>query len=177
EAKDAAVYDFNRNEVPGSTSRDRAYWRDVGTIDAFYDAHMDLTSIHPYFNLYNREWPIYSGHDPLPPARFVDDPTGCPGHAVNSMVCSGAVVSGSRIETSVLSPGVYVDTCATVTGSVLMNNVRIGRDAEVRNAILDKNVVIAEGCSIGVDLDHDRARGFTVSDNGVVAVGKGETVR
>ncbi len=176
EAKDAAVYDFNRNEVPGSTSRDRAYWRDVGTIDAFYDAHMDLTSIHPYFNLYNREWPIYTGHDPLPPAKFVHSEEDRVGHAVNSMVCSGTVVSGSYVDLSVVSPGGFIHSWAKVTGSVLMHNVRIGRHAEVRNAILDKNVVVPDRCRIGVDLDHDRARGFTVSENGVVVVGKGQKV-
>ncbi len=174
--KDASVYDFRDNEVPGSTERDRAYWRDVGTIDQFYDAHMDLISIHPYFNLYNSDWPIYTGNMSLPPAKFVHSEEGRVGHAVNSMVASGAVVSGAYVDTSVLSPRVFVHSYAQVLGSVLMENVRVGRHALVRNAIVDKNVVVPPGCHIGLDHDHDRARGFTVSDNGIVVVGKGQEV-
>ncbi len=174
--KDAAVYDFRDNEVPGATDRDRAYWRDVGTIDQFYDAHMDLISIHPYFNLYNSDWPIYTGNMSLPPAKFVHSEEGRVGHAVNSMVCSGAVVSGAYVDTSVLSPRVFVHSYAQVLGSVLMDCVRVGRHAVIRNAILDKNVIVPPGCQIGLDHEHDRARGFTVSDNGIVVVGKGQEV-
>ncbi len=174
--KDAAVYDFRDNEVPGSTDRDRAYWRDVGTVDQFYDAHMDLISIHPYFNLYNSDWPIYTGNMSLPPAKFVHSEEGRVGHAVNSMVCSGAVVSGAYVDTSVLSPRVFVHSYAQVLGSVLMDCARVGRHAVIRNAIIDKNVVIPPGCRIGLDHEHDRARGFTVSDNGIVVVGKGQEV-
>ncbi len=174
--KDAAVYDFRDNEVPGATDRDRAYWRDVGTIDQFYDAHMDLISIHPYFNLYNSDWPIYTGNMSLPPAKFVHSEEGRVGHAVNSMVCSGAVVSGAYVDTSVLSPRVFVHSYAQVLGSVLMDSVQVGRHAVIRNAILDKNVVVPPGCQIGLDHEHDRARGFTVSDNGIVVVGKGQEV-
>ncbi len=176
ERKDAAVYDFRDNEVPGSTERDRAYWRDVGTVDQFYDAHMDLISVHPYFNLYNADWPIYTAHMSLPPAKFVHSEEGRVGHAVNSIVSSGAVVSGSYVDTSVLSPRVFVHSYAQVLGSVLMDCVRVGRHAVVRNAILDKNVVVPPGCRIGIDPEHDRARGFTVSDNGIVVVGKGQEV-
>ncbi|MDP9417122.1 MAG: glucose-1-phosphate adenylyltransferase [Actinomycetota bacterium] len=174
--KEAAVYDFRDNEVPGSTDRDRAYWRDVGTVDQFYDAHMDLISIHPYFNLYNSDWPIYTGNMSLPPAKFVHSEEGRVGHAVNSMVCSGAVVSGAYVDTSVLSPRVFVHSYAQVLGSVLMDCARVGRHAVIRNAIIDKNVVIPPGCRIGLDHEHDRARGFTVSDNGIVVVGKGQEV-
>ncbi len=174
--KDAAVYDFRDNDVPGSTERDRAYWRDVGTVDQFYDAHMDLISVHPYFNLYNADWPIYTAHMSLPPAKFVHSEEGRVGHAVNSIVSSGAVVSGAYVDTSVLSPRVFVHSYAQVLGSVLMDCVRIGRHAVVRNAILDKNVVVPPGCRIGIDPEHDRARGFTVSDNGIVVVGKGQEV-
>jgi glucose-1-phosphate adenylyltransferase len=173
---EANVYDFRDNDVPGSTERDKDYWRDVGTLDAFYEAHMDLIAVHPVFNLYNKDWPIYTGHEPLPPAKFVHDEAGRVGQAVNSFVSSGAVVSGARVEGSVLSPWTTVHSWAEVTGSVLMNNVQVGRHATVRNAIIDKNVVVPERAEVGVDKERDRARGFVVSDGGITVVGKGQEV-
>jgi glucose-1-phosphate adenylyltransferase len=173
---EAQVYDFGDNDVPGSTERDRDYWRDVGTLDSFYDAHVDLISAHPVFNLYNSDWPIYTSHEPLPPAKFVHADEGRLGHAVDSFVSSGAVVSGSRVERSILSPWVVVHSYAEVTDSVLMDNVSVGRNAIVRNAIVDKNVVIPEGARLGVDPEEDRARGFVVSEGGVTVVGKGQRV-
>jgi glucose-1-phosphate adenylyltransferase len=170
----AHVYDFTRNEVPGSTDRDRGYWRDVGTLDAFYDAHMDLISVHPVFNLYNLEWPILTLTEPLPPAKFVFAEKGRMGHALDSMVCSGVIVSGARVNRSVLSPAVHLDT-AEVDGSVLFAGVRVGSGAVVRNAILDKDVVIDPKASVGVDVERDRER-FTVSAGGVVVVPKGVRV-
>jgi glucose-1-phosphate adenylyltransferase len=176
ERGEAQVYDFGDNDVAGSTERDRDYWRDVGTLDSFYDAHVDLISAHPVFNLYNNDWPIYTAHEPLPPAKFVHADAGRLGHAVNSFVSSGAVVSGSRVERSILSPWVVVHSYAEVTDSVLMNNVSVGRNAIVRNAIVDKNVVIPEGARLGVDPEEDRARGFVVSEGGITVVGKGQRV-
>ena len=173
---EAQVYDFGDNDVPGSTERDRDYWRDVGTLDSFYDAHVDLISAHPVFNLYNNDWPIYTSHEPLPPAKFVHADEGRLGHAVDSFVSSGAVVSGSRVQRSILSPWVVVHSYAEVTDSVLMDNVSVGRNAIVRNAIVDKNVVIPEGARLGVDPEEDRARGFVVSEGGVTVVGKGQRV-
>jgi glucose-1-phosphate adenylyltransferase len=173
---EAQVYDFGDNDVAGSTDRDRDYWRDVGTLDSFYDAHVDLISAHPVFNLYNNDWPIYTAHEPLPPAKFVHAEKGRLGHAVNSFVSSGAVVSGARVERSILSPWVVVHSYAEVTDSVLMNNVSVGRNAIVRNAIVDKNVVIPEGARLGVDPEEDRARGFVVSEGGITVVGKGQRV-
>jgi glucose-1-phosphate adenylyltransferase len=173
---EAQVYDFGDNDVPGSTDRDRDYWRDVGTLDAFYEAHNDLIAVHPVFNLYNKDWPIYTGHEPLPPAKFVHDDAGRVGHAVNSFVSSGSVVSGGRVESSILSPWVTVHSYAQVTGSVLMSNVTIGRNAVVRNAIIDKNVVVPENARVGVDPDEDRARGFVVSEGGITVIGKGQRV-
>jgi glucose-1-phosphate adenylyltransferase len=172
----AEVYDFDQNVVPGSTERDKGYWRDVGTLDSYYDAHMDLVSIHPVFNLYNRQWPILTSAPSLPPAKFVFDEPGRIGSAVDSLVSQGVIVSGGTVRKSILSPGVRVHTRASVDSSVLMHNVDIGNGAVVRNAILDKNVVVWPGAKVGVDLEHDRARGFTITDAGVVVLGKGEQV-
>src|SRR5919112_891844 len=130
---EAGVYDFRDNDVEGSTDRDRDYWRDVGTLDSYYEAHMDLISVHPVFNLYNYDWPIYTAQEPWPPAKFVHNDKGRVGRAIGSMVSSGAVVSGGLVEDSVLSPGVVVHSYAHVQGSVLMDGVHVGRNAVVRN--------------------------------------------
>jgi len=171
----AHVYDFAGNDVPGATDRDRAYWRDVGTLDSYYEAHMDLVSVHPIFNLYNRRWPIHTWVPPTPPAKFVFDEPDRRGVALSSMVSPGAVVSGGTVRGSVLSPGVFVHSHAEVEGSVLLHDVDVGRGAVVRNAIVDKNVRIPEGARIGVDAAADRER-FTVSQAGVVVIGKGQHV-
>jgi glucose-1-phosphate adenylyltransferase len=175
ERGEAQVYDFTKNEVPGATSRDHGYWRDVGTLDAFWEANMDLISVEPVFNLYNHEWPILTWHAPLPPAKFVFAEKGRMGHALDSMVCAGVVVSGGEVRTSVVSPSVHVHSGATVESSVLFPGVEVGRGAVVRRAIVDKNVEIEPGANVGVDAKADRDR-FTVSDGGVVVIGKGERV-
>ena len=167
----ANVYDFSRNEVPGATERDQGYWRDVGTIDSFYEAHMDLISSHPVFNLYNSAWPIHSTEDSnLPAAKFV-----LGGIAQESIVASGSIISGATVRNSVLSTDVRIEEGATVEGSVLLPGVRVGKGAVVRRAILDKNVYVSDGEIIGVDTERDRAN-YTVSDGGVVVVGKSEVV-
>ena len=176
ERGDANVHDFSKdNDVPGSTDRDRGYWRDVGTIDAYYDAHMDLISVHPIFNLYNNRWPIMTWNDPSPPAKFVFDLDDRRGSAVDSMVCAGVVISGGTVRRSVLSPGVQVHTGALVEDSVLLHGADIGRRAVVRRAIIDKGVRIPEDVQIGVDPEADRAR-FHVSESGVVVIGKHDIV-
>jgi glucose-1-phosphate adenylyltransferase len=175
EQGEAQVYDFAENEVPGATPRDRGYWRDVGTLDAFWEAHMDLISIDPVFNLYNREWPILTWQEPLPPAKFVFADEQRMGHALDSMVCAGVVVSGGEVRRSILSPSTLIHSFASVEDSVLMPGVEVGRDAVVKRAIVDKHVSIRPGAQVGVDLDLDKER-FTVSHGGVVVIGKGAVV-
>ncbi len=174
---EAALYDFNSNKVPGATERDRGYWRDVGTLDAYYEAQMDLISVHPIFNLYNQEWPIHSSLGALPPAKFVFDEDERRGLAIDSMVAAGVIVSGATVRRSILSPGVSIHSRAMVEDSVLLHGADIGRGAIVRRAILDKNVKVPPGARIGVNAEEDRARGFTFSDNGIVCVGKGDLVK
>ncbi len=165
----AFVYDFSSNIVPGATERDSGYWRDVGSLDSYHDAHMDLVSVHPVFNLYNQRWPILSNIPPLPPAKFVEG-----GNAHESMVGAGSIISGGHVRTSVIASSVTIESGAYVEGSVIMPGVRIGPNAVIRRAILDKNVVIPANAQIGVDLEHDRSR-YTISPGGIVVLGKGVT--
>ena len=170
---EAAVYDFNNNDVPGSTDRDRYYWRDVGTIDSFFEAHQDLISALPVFNLYNREWPIFSQVLNSPPAKIVRDGRGALGTTIDSIVSLGSVISGAHLERSVLGPWAVVASGAKVIDSVVFDRALIEPNAFVGRAILDKDVVVAEGARIGVDPERDRARGFTVTESGITVVGKG----
>ena len=175
-AQDSAfVYDFIGNDVPGSTDRDRDYWRDVGTIDSYYDAHMDLIAIHPVFNLYNFQWPIYTSYGPYPPAKFVHGVQGRVGEALNSAISPGVVVSGARVHGSVLSPNVRVHSYTTVDDSVILDGVEIGRNCQVRRAIIDKSVVLPPNTRIGYDPEEDTARGFLVTESGITVIPKGYT--
>jgi glucose-1-phosphate adenylyltransferase len=171
----AFVYDFSKNEVPGATDRDRSYWRDVGTLDAYYDAHMDIVSVDPIFNLYNSAWPILTWLEALPPAKFVFEEDGRVGHALNSLVCGGVIVSGATVRRSVVSPGARLRSRSLIEGSIVLHGTEVGPRAVVRNAILDKNVRIGAGVEIGVDPKRDRER-FVVSDGGIVVIPKGVTV-
>lgn len=173
---EAAVYDFTANDVPGSTAADQQYWRDVGTLDSYYDAHMDLISPLPAFNLYNLEWPIYTRQSVSPPAKLVRGVSGAAGTALDSILSQGVVVSGAEVSGSVLATNVFVAERAEVSDSVLMDKVTVGEGAVIRRAILDKNVHVPAGASIGVDAELDRARGFTVTDSGLTVLSKGQEV-
>src|SRR4051794_17926075 len=168
---DAQVYDFTVNEVPGSTERDKAYWRDVGTLDAYHEAHMDLVSVDPVFNLYNLDWPIWTYPVQMPGAKFTLD-----GVSRDSIVSPGCVISGGSVEASVLSPKVQVDQGGTVDQSVILSHTSIGRNAVIHRAILDKHVTVDDDAKVGVDPEADEARGFYISEGGITVVPKGVTV-
>jgi glucose-1-phosphate adenylyltransferase len=167
------VYDFNENRVPGSDEHERGYWRDVGTISAFYEANMDLISVTPVLNLYNRRWPIHTWLRSRPAAKFVfADEGGRIGVATDSLVSGGCIVSGGQVRRSVLSPDVRINSYSLVEDSVIMDGVQVGRYAKVRRAIIDKHVVVPPHVTIGYDHDLDRERGFTVTEEGLVVVPK-----
>ena len=173
---DCGVYDLNHNDVPGSTPRDRYYWRDVGTLDSFFDAHMDLISTLPIFNLYNEKWPIFSQELNSPPAKFVRDGRGTTGTMIDSIISLGSVISGAHVERSVLGPWSRIESGSLVADSILFDRVNVQAGAVVRRAILDKNVVVREGASVGLDREHDLRRGFTVTDSGITVVEKNRVV-
>ena len=157
--------DENREEIK--------YWRDIGTIDAYWQAHMDLLRHDGVFHLEDPEWPIRTYQERHPPARFFNgEKEGTPGLALNAIVSQGTVIRGGRVERSVLSPMVHVDSASEIAESILMNDVRVGRDCHLRKVIVDKGVVISDGARVGFDPDFDRRR-FTVTDSGVVVIPKG----
>jgi glucose-1-phosphate adenylyltransferase len=171
------AYDFALNEIPGQGRRERGYWRDVGTLDAYFQANMDLIQVEPIFNLYNAQWPIFTARTSTPPAKFVfaDEANNRVGRATDSLVSEGCIISGGSVNRSVLSPRVRVNSWATVEDCIVMENVDIGRHAVVRRAIVDKNVVIPANARIGVDLEEDRQR-FHVTESGLVVIPKGARV-
>jgi glucose-1-phosphate adenylyltransferase len=166
------AYNFETNRIPGDAGDFIPYWRDVGTIDAYYEANMDLNHVKPDLNLYNREWPVRSTSYPDPPAKFVFDENGRRGEALDSIVSGGCILSGGLARKSVLGRGVRVHTGALVEGCVIMDNCDIGRHAKVRRAILDKNVRIPANTEVGFDLEADKAHGWYVTDSGIVVIGR-----
>jgi len=168
------VYDFAKNEVPGQSERERGYWRDVGSLDAYYQANMDLVYVNPIFSLYNDQWPIFTIQYNYPPAKFVfaNEHEGRVGRATDSLISEGCIISGGRVNGSILSPMVRVNSYASVEGSILFENVNIGRHCRIRKAIIDKHVDIPAGTSIGYDLEEDRKR-FHVTETGIVVIPKG----
>ncbi len=171
------VYDFAQNVVPGQDEKERGYWRDVGNLDVYYQANIDLVEVHPTFNLYNNQWPIFTANQNDPPAKFVfaDVEKKRVGYATDSLVSDGCIISGAHVNRSVLSPKVRVNSFSEVTDSILFENVEIGRHCKIRRAIIDKNVIIPPEMTIGSNLDEDRAH-FHVTEGGVVVIPKGMKV-
>jgi glucose-1-phosphate adenylyltransferase len=167
----AHMYDFSTNTIPGQADHERGYWRDVGSLDAYYEANMDLLAPVPPFSLYNREWPVYSLQLPLPPAKLGYGSGGQPARVGNSLMCAGSIVSGGLVDRSVLGPETYVDAGAEVTESILFPGVRVGAGARLHRCVIDKNVKVPPGYTIGHDSEVDRAN-FAVSERGVVIVEK-----
>jgi len=163
------AYNFAENDIPGEAPDSIPYWRDVGTIDAYYEATMDLRSVTPALNLYNREWPLVTAGYSDPPAKFVFDEEGRRGQAIESIVSGSCILSGGQVRHSVLGRGVRVHSGAVVEHSVIFDNCEIGRGAQVRRAILDKNVRVPDGARIGFDLEEDRKH-HVVTDSGIVVV-------
>jgi glucose-1-phosphate adenylyltransferase len=171
------VYDFATNSIAGQEEKERGYWRDVGNIDTYYQSNMDMVEVDPIFNLYNDRWPMYTQPNNLPPAKFVfaDQEHHRVGHATDSLVSEGCIISGGHVNRSVLSPKVRVNSFSEVQDCILFENVTIGRRCRIRRAIIDKNVEIPPGMTIGYDLEEDRRR-FHVTSGGVVVIPKGMKV-
>jgi glucose-1-phosphate adenylyltransferase len=172
EAGVAHVYDFSRNVVPGQAESERGYWRDVGTLDAYFDANMDLIQPLPVFNLYNAAWPVYTHEPPLPPAKLSEDVASGASHISSSLLCQGSIVIGGHIQRSIIGPGVLVDRRARIDDSILFPGVKVGPRARLRRCIIDKNVVIPDAMQIGFDRAGDAER-FAVSPGGIVVIEKG----
>lgn len=173
EGKKIFVYDFNSNKFPGINDSEKGYWRDVGNVDAYWQANMDLLDYCPELNLYSKEWPLRTFNYNYPPAKFIWQEGDRVGMATNSMVSEGCIISGGSLSRCILSPKVRINSYSQVSESILMENVSIGRRVEIKRAIVDKNVIIPEGMKIGFNREEDEKRGFYVSQGGVTVVPKG----
>ncbi len=165
------AYDFHKNPIPGQTGPN-LYWKDVGTLDAYFEANMDLVSVNPSFDIYNPEWPLRTSSEFSPPAKFVHESDGRKGQAFNTILAGGVIISGGTVRDSVLARNVRTHSYSLVESSVLFDNVEVGRQSHIKNAIIDKDVRIPPGTQIGLNPEHDRERGFTVTENGIVVVPK-----
>ena len=168
------AYNFNDNVIPGMKSEERGYWRDVGTLDSYYEANMDLVNVSPQLNLYNYKWPILTNQGNLPPAKTVFDDDDRRGQNIDSYVCAGCITSGSTVRGSILGPRCKVNSYSLVEDSILFENVSVGRNVKIRKAIIDKNIVIPDGSTIGYDSDEDRRNGYTVTESGITVVPRKE---
>ena len=168
----ARVYDFSKNVIPGQGEREDGYWRDVGTLDSFFHANMDLIAPDPVFNLYNDRWPVYTSRRALPPAKVSRGHGGEPAFVDGSLLCQGSIVSGAHVERSIVGPGSYISHDAHVTDSIIFPDVHIGPGARLHRCIIDKNVTIPEWERVGLEPEADRSR-FTVSDEGIAVIEKG----
>ena len=173
EGKRIYVYNFNDNAFPGMSDRERGYWMDVGSIDAYWQANMDLLDYDPELNLYSQAWPLRTFNYNYPPAKFIWEEGERVGMATNSMVSEGCIVSGAGLSRCVLSPKVKVNSFSQISESILMENVEIGRHSRIKKAIIDKNVIVPANTRIGFNKEEDIKRGFHVSPNGVTVVPKG----
>jgi glucose-1-phosphate adenylyltransferase len=168
------AYNFNDNVIPGMKAEERGYWRDVGTIDSYYEANMDLINVSPQLNLYNYKWPILTNQGNYPPAKTVFDDDDRRGLNIDSYVCAGCITSGSTVRRSILGPLCKVNSYSLVEDSILFENVTVGRHVRLRRTIIDKNVVIPDRTVIGFDPAEDRRRGYTVTESGIVVVPRKE---
>lgn len=166
------AYNFIDNLIPGMKPEEKGYWKDVGTIDSYYDANMDLVNISPQLNLYNYKWPILTNQGNLPPAKTVFDEEGRRGQNLSSYICGGCITSGSTVRRSIIGPRCKVNSFSLVEDSILFDNVEIGRHVKIKRAIIDENVKIPDRAEIGYDHDEDRKKGYTVTDSGIVVVTK-----
>ena len=173
EGKRIYVYNFNDNSFPGMTDTERGYWMDVGSIDAYWQANMDLLDYDPELNLYSKDWPLRTFNYNYPPAKFIWEEGERVGMATNSMVSEGCIVSGAGLSRCILSPKVKVNSFSQISESILMENVEIGRHSKIKKAIIDKNVIVPPNTRIGFNREKDEKRGFHVSPNGVTVVPKG----
>ena len=166
------AYNFNDNLIPDMTPEEKGYWKDVGTLDSYYEANMDLIAVSPQLNLYNYKWPIMTKPSNLPPAKTIFNDDDRRGHSLDSYVCGGCVISGGVVQRSILGPRCRVNSFSQVDDSILLDGVIVGRNAKIKRAIIDEGVEIPDGTEIGYDHDEDRRRGYTVTASGIVVVSR-----
>ncbi|MBV5338866.1 MAG: glucose-1-phosphate adenylyltransferase [Deltaproteobacteria bacterium] len=164
------AYNFNDNQVPGMKAEERGYWKDVGTIDSYYEANMDLINVSPQLNLYNYKWPILTNQGNFPPAKTVFDDGERRGVNIDSYVSAGCITSGSTVRRSILGPLCKINSYSLVEESILFENVTVGRHVKIKRAIIDKGVVVTDGSTIGYDTDSDLRNGYTITESGIVVV-------